>query len=117
MEKNSMSITLEGLSLHVTDLDRSMEFYARIPGAQLEAHRPGQFARFRIGEGVVHLVYIGTKTGFHIELNTSDLNETYQQLVSAGFEPSRPQTHAWGKTDFHLVDPDGYLLEFDDMDS
>ena len=45
-------ITLEGLSLHVSDVERSIEFYSRIPGAQLVGHRPGQFARFQIGTGV-----------------------------------------------------------------
>ncbi len=107
-----MNVSLEGLSLQVTNLDQSIAFYTRIPGAVLEEHRPGQFARVRIGEGVVHLVNVGGKQGFHIEFNTESINETHSQLHATGLEPSRPQRHPWGKTDFRLTDPDGNVLEF-----
>lgn len=105
-------ITLEGLSLHVSDVERSIEFYSRIPGAQLVGHRPGQFARFQIGTGSLHLVQLPGPR-FHIELNADDVQKTYEQLCAAGLTPaSPPKRHPWGKVDFRLTDPDGYHLEF-----
>jgi len=107
-----MNVSLEGLSLQVSNLDQSIAFYTRIPGAILEEHRPNQFARVRIGDGVVHLVNIGGKQGFHIEFNADSIDNAHGQLRSTGLEPSRPQHHPWGKTDFRLTDPDGNILEF-----
>ena len=43
-----MKASLEGVSLHVKDVKSSIEFYSRIPGAELVLERPGQFARFKI---------------------------------------------------------------------
>lgn len=107
-----MNVSLEGLSLQVTNLDQSIAFYISIPGASLEEHRPGQFARVRIGEGVVHLVNVGGKTGFHIEFNADSITNMYDQMRDSGLAPSKPQRHPWGKTDFRLTDPDGNVLEF-----
>jgi catechol 2,3-dioxygenase-like lactoylglutathione lyase family enzyme len=105
--------SLEGLSLHVADVEQSIAFYSRIPGAQLLLHRPGQFARFRIGNGSLHLVQLPGQKRFHIEFDTEDVNDMYEQLRSAGLTPvSPPKTHPWGKSDFRLIDPDGYQLEF-----
>jgi len=38
-----MRASLEGLTFHVLNVEKSREFYWRIPGAVLEAHRPGEF--------------------------------------------------------------------------
>jgi len=111
------SVSLEGLSLHVTDVEKSIEFYSRIPGAKLLLHRPGQFARFSIGNGSLHLVQLPGQKRFHIEFDTDDINGMYEQLSQAGLTPvSPPKKHPWGKTDFSLIDPDGYRLEFGGME-
>lgn len=108
-----MNPSLEGISLHVTDVEQSIAFYARIPGAVLVQHRPNQFARFKIGEGSLHLVQLPGKNRFHVELDTTDVNGLYEHLRANGMEPaSPPQHHPWGKHDFKLVDPDGNWLEF-----
>ncbi len=46
-----LNVTFEGLTLHVTDIERSLEFYTKIPGARVEVHRPGSFALLSIGNG------------------------------------------------------------------
>ena len=45
-----MSTSLEGVSLHVADVEKSVAFYSKLPGAQLIMHREGEFAKFKIGE-------------------------------------------------------------------
>ncbi len=116
-KENSMNASLEGVSLHVKDVKSSIEFYSRIPGAELVFERPGQFARFKIGDGYLHVVQIQANKGFHIEMTTDNLNDMYDSLTAAGIEPeSRPVTRPWGKTDFRVLDPDGNILEFDARD-
>jgi catechol 2,3-dioxygenase-like lactoylglutathione lyase family enzyme len=106
-----MSISLEGVSLHVKDLAKSREFYERIPGVTLLAERPGIFVRYQVGASCLHLVQITTGTAFHMEMDTEDIAAAHAALTAAGLAPSAPQRHPWGKTDFKVVDPDGNVLE------
>jgi catechol 2,3-dioxygenase-like lactoylglutathione lyase family enzyme len=112
---------LEGLTLHVADVERSREFYARIPGAVMEAHRPGEFALFRIGQARLGLLtrrfLRDGGPGFHVEISTAEggVDELYEEVRAAGIEPSGPPAdRSWGERTFHVTDPDGNLLEFDD---
>jgi catechol 2,3-dioxygenase-like lactoylglutathione lyase family enzyme len=112
MELSSMRASLEGLTFHVHDLERSREFYARIPGAVLEAHRPGDFALFRIGRARLGLLHSKT-TGLHLEVNTTNVDEFYELLIAAGVEPTgAPRDRPWGERTFNVRDPDGNLIEF-----
>jgi catechol 2,3-dioxygenase-like lactoylglutathione lyase family enzyme len=107
-----MNASLDTIALHVEDVEQSVAFYTRIPGAVVVAHRPGKFAEVRLGEGRLHLVQLPGPTRFHIELETENLNAMYEHLQAIGLNPSRPQQHPWGKIDFRFTDPDGNQLEF-----
>jgi catechol 2,3-dioxygenase-like lactoylglutathione lyase family enzyme len=108
------AVSLTGLTLHVRDVERSREFYERIPGARLHSHRPGQFALFSIGGGLLGLLQLG-RTGFHVELSTKDLDAAHARIREAGLEPAGPPSRRpWGERTFQLADPDGNLLEFDE---
>jgi catechol 2,3-dioxygenase-like lactoylglutathione lyase family enzyme len=103
--------SLGGLTLHVRDLERSRDFYRAIPGFKPAAHRPGQFALFEVGGGLLGLLQL-PKPGFHIEIDVSDLDQMHQRLAAAGLQPSsEPRVRPWGERTFNLVDPDGYVLE------
>jgi len=110
-----MSISLEGVSLHVADVERSVAFYSKLPGAQLIMHREGQFAKFKIGDGHIQVVAIPlTEKSFHIEMNAPDLQALYDNLKAAGIVPDGPPTErSFGRTNFRVHDPDGNILEFD----
>jgi catechol 2,3-dioxygenase-like lactoylglutathione lyase family enzyme len=106
-------VSLEGLTLHVADLGRSLSFYSRIPGATVEFHRPGLFAMVRIGRGRLGLLQRGAGR-FHVELEVDDLDAMYETLRRAGIEPKGPPVrHPWGERDFQVIDPDGFVLEFE----
>ena len=108
-----MKATLEGISLHVKDLKTAIEFYSRIPGAELVLEKSGRFARFMIGGGYIHVVQIQMNKDFHVEISTDNLDAMYDSLTAVGIEPeSRPVTRPWGKTDFRVIDPDGNILDF-----
>jgi catechol 2,3-dioxygenase-like lactoylglutathione lyase family enzyme len=104
--------SLEGLTLHVSDIERSLAFYQRIPGAAVVYHAPGHFALLQIGAGRLGLLKLGYGQ-FHVEIEADDLEGMHAELRAAGIEPeSPPQDRPWGERDFMVVDPDGYRLEF-----
>lgn len=105
--------SLEGLTLHVSDLERSLSFYSRIPGAEVVVHRPGQFALISIGKGRLGLLQRGGTPRFHLEVEADDLDAMYAHLREQGIEPnSPPKVEPWGETDFRVIDPDGNIVEF-----
>jgi catechol 2,3-dioxygenase-like lactoylglutathione lyase family enzyme len=107
-----MRASLAGLTLHVLDVERSCEFYKRIPGAVLEAHRPGEFALFRIGGAHLGLLQ-SKKTGLHLEVGTADVDQFHAALEAAGVETQgAPRDRPWGERTFNVRDPDGNLIEF-----
>ena len=114
MPRRTIRTTFQGLTLHVGDVERSREFYQRIPGAVLMGHRPGRFALFGFGGALLGLLQM-TKGGFHIEIGASDLDAVHERLLKAGVTPtSAPRNRTWGERTFNVVDPDGNVLEFQD---
>ena len=106
-----MTVSLVGLTLHVSDVDRSVEFYRRLPGAAVMFHLPGRFAMLRLGQGRLGLL-ADQKRPFHVELEVSNLQAAAADLRGLGFEIDGPTRRQWGAEDVRLVDPDGNLLEF-----
>lgn len=107
-----MKVWLDGITLEVPDVERSLEFYQRIPGAVLEHHRPGEFALVRMGEARLGLLNIGA-SGLHLEISASDVDQLHTQLSQAGIEAlGPPEDRPWGERTFDVIDPDGNRLEF-----
>jgi len=106
-----MTISLVGLTLHVADVDRSVEFYRRLPGAAVPFHLPGRFAMLRLGAGRLGLL-ADRKRPFHVELEVPDLAEAAAELRRLGCEVDGPTRRQWGEEDVLVTDPDGNLLEF-----
>ena len=106
-----MNIELEGLTLHVADLAKSLDFYTRIPGGKLVFEVPGRVAILEFGRARLNLLRLDT-SGFHLEFTAPDIDAAYEHLKAAGLSPeSPPVKRAWGETDFHLLDPDGNTVE------
>jgi lactoylglutathione lyase len=114
MVKHPIRTGFQGVTLHVADVERSRQFYELIPGFELAAHRPGEFALFEIGGGLLGLLQL-PRGGFHVEIDASDLDGLHEELVTAGLSPaSKPLERPWGERTFNLIDPDGNVLEFQD---
>jgi len=109
-----LNTSLEGVTLQVTDVERSLEFYRTVPGAVVAYHRPGEFAILAIGKGRLGLLSKRLGGPTHIEIETADLDGLYQQLCDAGITPQGPPSKKpWESVrDFVVVDPDGYVIEF-----
>jgi catechol 2,3-dioxygenase-like lactoylglutathione lyase family enzyme len=115
-----MRTSLTGLTLHVADVERSRDFYTRLPGAVLVHHRPGDFALFQLGEGRLGLLSARFlpkgAPAFHMEVSSTleDIDALHDQVLAAGLEPDGPPANrSWGERTFHLSDPDGNRIEFD----
>ena len=112
---STVNASLEGITLRVKNLEQSLEFYKKIPGARVIMQRPGHvpFALIQIGKGRLGLLQQGTPGAFHIEFDVADLDALYQQLQTAGVEAEEPPTRkGWGEYDFNVRDPDGNQIEF-----
>jgi catechol 2,3-dioxygenase-like lactoylglutathione lyase family enzyme len=112
----AQTIRFEGLSLPVSDVARSVEFYQQF-GFQVEQYGP-QFALLRLGEGTLGLLKSDVleqthtlRERIHIELSTDHLDELYGELQGRGvifLEP--PHDEPWERA-MATPDPDGYHLE------
>lgn len=114
-KKENLTTSLEGISLLVADVEKSVAFYSKLPGAQMIMHRAGQFAKFKVGDGHIQVVGMPAKEKtFHIEMDAPDLQGLYEHLKAAGIEPDSPPTKRFfGRTNFRVHDPDGNILEID----
>jgi catechol 2,3-dioxygenase-like lactoylglutathione lyase family enzyme len=106
-----MNISLVGVTLHVADVERSLNFYKRIPDSSILYYMPGTFALLRVGSGRLGLLQ-DQKRPFHVEIDCQDLDAACADLKQAGFEIEGPTTRTWGERDALVVDPDGNLVEF-----
>ncbi|MCL6600339.1 MAG: VOC family protein [Alicyclobacillus macrosporangiidus] len=112
-----MKASLDGVTLQVSDVERSCDFYSKIPGAEVVLHIPGRVAILRIGEARIGLIGTGEHRGFHLELLTEHLDDMYDALRENGLKiTGKPTVRPWGERTFILLDPDGYPLEFEEIE-
>jgi catechol 2,3-dioxygenase-like lactoylglutathione lyase family enzyme len=122
-----LDVRLEGLTLRVESVRRSMEFYGDKLGFAVEIDKTPHFAMIRVGGptgGTIGLLpddpagSSGSRStpeqraGIHIELTTDHLDELYEILRARGvafFEP--PHEEPWERS-MRAHDPDGYTVEF-----
>ena len=123
-----LDVRLEGLTLRVADVDRSIEFYGGKLGFSVEINKAPQFAMIRVGGptgGTIGLlahditdpsgsmsVTPQQRAGIHVELTTDNLDALYKKLKARGvefFEP--PHEEPWERS-MGAHDPDGYTVEF-----
>ena len=111
-----MKISLEGLTLHVADVEASLAYYKEFPGAEVRVHRPGQFALLQIGTGRLGLLRHDGPMKFHMEFvpEDGDLDALHTYLSEHTNLPPlpKPETKTWGQRDIQTTDPDGNAVEF-----
>ncbi len=110
------TIRFEGLSLPVSDIARSVEFYKQF-GFQVEQHGRA-FALLRLGEGTLGLFKaslseesLKQRQRTHIELSVDDLDALYASFQARGILFSEPPHDAPWERAMSTSDPDGYHLE------
>jgi catechol 2,3-dioxygenase-like lactoylglutathione lyase family enzyme len=123
-----MNVRLEGLTLRVADVARSIEFYSNKLGFTVEINKAPQFAMIRVGGptgGTIGLLVhdssdpLGSKSttphqraALHIELTTDHLDALYEELKGRGVEFREPPHEEPWERSMTVHDPDGYTIEF-----
>jgi catechol 2,3-dioxygenase-like lactoylglutathione lyase family enzyme len=126
--QSTLDVRLEGLTLRVADVARSIEFYVNKLGFEVEINKAPQFAMIRVGGpggGTIGLLVhdgadpLGSQTatprqraGIHVELTTDHLDVLYEQLKRRGVEFCEPPHEEPWERSMRVHDPDGYTIEF-----
>lgn len=118
-----MDIWFEGLSLPVSELERSTRFYESL-GFVTEI-RADRFTLLRFGSGTLGLIELGTGVtrdaaagggklrGFvQVEMGTDDLDGLHADLVARGVPVHTPPRDRGFERQMQLRDPDGFTVEF-----
>jgi catechol 2,3-dioxygenase-like lactoylglutathione lyase family enzyme len=117
-------LRLEGLTLTVKSVAKSVEFYSKTLGLEVGYVSEPAFAMIKIGEGTIGLLSIeealkegadestpAQKRAIHVEFSTDDLDALYEELTTKGMvfhEP--PHDEPWERV-MTGFDPDGYSVE------
>jgi catechol 2,3-dioxygenase-like lactoylglutathione lyase family enzyme len=117
-------LRLEGLTLTVESVARSVEFYGGILGLEVGYRSEPAFAMIKVGGGTIGLLSVeearkegaeettsAQKRAIHIEFTTDDLDSVYEELTTRGMtfhEP--PHDEPWERV-MTGFDPDGYSVE------
>jgi catechol 2,3-dioxygenase-like lactoylglutathione lyase family enzyme len=124
----AIEVHLEGLTLAVSSVKRSMKFYGETLGFEVLVDAAPDFALVRVGAkggGTIGLLAIrhaaggkakrvtpAMRSGAHVELGTNDLDGLYAKLKARGVEfDEPPHDEPWERM-ASARDPDGYTLEF-----
>ena len=115
-------IGLDHLSLQVSDLQRSQDFYTKVLGASLQTGaRPDGSVRLDLGKGGFLVLRKFSPAGrvdhVGIKLEGFSKDSVSQQLRELGITPvdeppfSRTQDNPNGGAGFHVVDPDRFKVQ------
>jgi catechol 2,3-dioxygenase-like lactoylglutathione lyase family enzyme len=117
-----VDIWFEGLSLPVSDLDRSVRFYRSLGFAN--EIRTDRFALMRFGTGTLGLLALGDavardgagesklRTFVQVELGTDDLDGLHAEFVARGIPVHAAPRDRGFERQMQLRDPDGFTVEF-----
>jgi catechol 2,3-dioxygenase-like lactoylglutathione lyase family enzyme len=106
----------------VTDFDKSLDFYTKTLGMEIDYTDKTSWAQFKSGEDVSLAIekcdhdhveqgskMVGRFVG--VTLMVDNIEDQYNRLVAKGVEfTGRPEKQHWGGTLAHLKDLDGNVL-------
>ena len=119
-------VRLEGLTLSVESVERSIAFYGSKLGFAVEMNAAPAFALIRVGGGgTIGLLAFAEarkegaeqtspaqKKALHVELSTDDLDGLYEELKAKGVVFHQPPHDEPWERSMTAFDPDGYAVEF-----
>jgi catechol 2,3-dioxygenase-like lactoylglutathione lyase family enzyme len=123
----AIDVHLDGLTLSVASVRRSMKFYEGMLGCTVVVDAAPNFALVRVGGkggGTIGLLALkhavggklkrvtpAMRDGVHVELGTTDLDGLYARLKARGVAfDAPPHDEPWERS-ATARDPDGYALE------
>ncbi len=117
-------LRLEGLTLTVGSVARSVEFYGGVLGLEVAYQREPAFALIKVGDASIGLLSIdearregaeemtpAQRRAIHVEFTTDDLDALYTELTAKGMAFDQPpHDEPWERV-MTGFDPDGYSVE------
>ncbi|MGI8446177.1 MAG: VOC family protein [Streptosporangiaceae bacterium] len=120
-------LRLEGLTLTVESVAKSVEFYGSTLGLEVAYHSEPAFALIKVGGGAggtIGLLSVeearkegaqdmtaAQKRAIHVEFTTDDLDALYEELTARGMMFHQPpHDEPWERV-MTGFDPDGYSVE------
>ncbi|MBC7391320.1 MAG: VOC family protein [Opitutaceae bacterium] len=113
--------TFNHISLHVSDLVKSLHFYTQLLGME-EVQRPAfSFKGAWLSMGNAHLLHLiegkdyetkSSNRGNHFAFSNSDVNGLEADFVTKGIEVVSNKIRVDGVRQLFVKDPDGYYIEF-----
>lgn len=108
---------IDAVTLLVTDMARSLRFYAVVGFDDVVHGGPGApFTTLRVGGDYLNLSAAeGPPAGFwgRIVFHVDRPDDVHAALLAAGEQPEMaPADAPWGERYFHVRDPDGHELSF-----
>lgn len=112
---------IDHVSVHVSDVQQSRDFYLRLGFLELE--RPNfdfDGAWFSIGQSQLHLIegldyeVVSGSRKTHFAVSVENMKHFEQYLVDHKIEHKPPRQRPDGQFQIFLSDPDGYWWEFNE---
>ena len=120
-----MKVTkISAVTLSVSDMKKSVEFYSKIPNFKIVyGGTDSQFTSFMIEDAAksylnLRLNETHSTDSSRIIFYVDDVDELFDYMKNdetvseLGKLESKPEDATWGERFFHALDPDGYKLSF-----
>ena len=97
----------------ISDLDRSLAFYAQL-GFTTRAYDGGGYGFVTRDSVELHLGVVDDHASHHgsAYLRVADADATFAEWVAAGASVHPPMDTEWGQHEGAIVDPDGNVIRF-----
>ncbi|MGO8235325.1 VOC family protein [Rhizobium ruizarguesonis] len=113
------------LELFVETPEKSLDFYQRVLGFEVQGSASAEYTMLKNGDAVIAInsrsvlssdhplrIASGQRAGLGVEivLKVADVEDVYRAAKESGWPVSDLALQSWGLCDFRLIDPDGYYV-------
>jgi len=114
--KASGNTEINAITLVVTEMARSVEFYERLGFTTVYGGADAPFTSLGIGSNFVNLQLAGHVPGTgwgRVIFHVASPDDVHAIALGHGYSPeTEPADAPWGERYFHILDPDGHELSF-----
>ncbi len=109
--------TLDAVTLVVSDMRRSVEFYRGLGFVPVYGGEDASFTSFRVGRTHLNLQQREAAAAItpwgRVIFFVSDVDAMHARALALGIAPrTAPRDASWGERFFHVGDPDGHEISF-----